>query len=291
MNSNALLDAKTQYQHLLRHRLADVVYDAFLNMYTQAEQLNVGETLVAFQTIVKDVQNWNMRTVEDTVARTETACGPRFITQCLKAIFYLNAKILSGFEDGRCKEIQLCVPPVKDFVYNVFLETARTLYRNPTLLITDTHQLSSEQIEKNVEAVYTAIFRAIDRVVDKTFPYEDFLRSFDEDPSPPPPPPESKDDDDVEDDDEFANNTNDDDDDDDEVNAMRHIPLGSVGTTPPPLHGGGCGGDGTPAVTDGARSPSGQDEGVNTTTTTSSRPAMLYSDAEEEEDDDQSDGD
>lgn len=174
MSTNAYLDAKAQYMNLLKNKLGDVVYDIFKNMYTTATTIKGGETLVAFQTMVKDVQNWNMTQIQQAVTMVEENAGPRFVSQCLKAIFYLNAKILSGYESKR-EDIQIRIPPVKDFLYNVVLESAKSLYRHPSVF----GSTEPEQMEHNMEIVYSQIFKAIDKAVEKSFPYENFLEVYD----------------------------------------------------------------------------------------------------------------
>jgi hypothetical protein len=171
---NALFDAKAQYNALLHNKMADVVYDIFQSMYTRAQQLKGGETLVGFQTMVKDVQNWNMTQIQEAVDTVEKHCGPRFINQCLKAIFFLNAKILSSYENEQ--DIQLRIPAIKDFIYDVVLDTAKTMYRHPSVYSVD---VDPEQHEQNVESIYRQIFKSIDRCVEKSFPYENFLRVYD----------------------------------------------------------------------------------------------------------------
>ena len=172
---NALFDAKTQYTNLLRSRLADVVYDIFQSMYTRAKTIKNGETLVGFQTFMKDIQNWNMKQIQEVMDIVDKRCGERFVNQCLKAIFYLNAKILSGHHN-ESSDIQIRIPPIKDFLYDVVLDTAKSMYRNPGHFNTE---LDPEQIEHNLQLVYAQIFKAIDRAVEKSFPYENFLEVYD----------------------------------------------------------------------------------------------------------------
>lgn len=176
MNFNGFYDAKAQYTNILRNKAGDIIYDIFSSMYTRAKQLKGGETLVAFQTMVKDVQNWNMKQIQEAVDTVVNHCGPRFVNQCLKAIYYLNAKILSGHENDDGGDIQLRIPPIKDFVYDVLMEVAKSSYKNPSVFSTD---VSPEQGEQNAELVYRMIFKAIDKAVEKSFPYHEFLQTYD----------------------------------------------------------------------------------------------------------------
>jgi len=138
--------------------------------------------------LLRDVQNWNMVQIQEAADLTEKACGPRFVTQCLKAIFFFNGKLLSGYEHQQPhNDLRLRIPAVKDFVYDVFLESARSLYRNPLSMSsacassgpTGSSTITASEIETGMEVVYGQIVRAIDRAIERSFPYEDFLRTFD----------------------------------------------------------------------------------------------------------------
>ena len=130
-----LVAAKQLYTDQLCSCLIPVVYDGVLTLYTSAVEKaeEPDDVLVLFQQELKNVPKWNSDVIKTETNRIESLCT--YFNDLLTAVFVSNVRILSSVKLGskKAKKVNITVPANESFVHSVYMETAKSIYKNPYL--------------------------------------------------------------------------------------------------------------------------------------------------------------
>lgn len=126
-----LVTARKEYQKQLCNIMTPHMIVAFQEMYEEAERLSKGKnTLKQFQSLLKDVKNWNSNIVKQHVDTMTNSCG--WYNDLLAAVFVSAVKILSSVKlTTERKKLNIKIPSNETFIQGCYENVARDLYKDP----------------------------------------------------------------------------------------------------------------------------------------------------------------
>ena len=159
-----LIDAKREYVGQLTDVLAPYVIGHINSMYAAAQSQRRAATL-AFQTALRDIQQWNATAIAHQASHIQSKYS--FLGDLIAAVFVAYVKILSSVKLHNQKpNIRLKLPSNDTFVHRVFVHAAREFYGEPGLVGAD-------------RARKLAIVRAaVEASVRDMMPIEDILKAY-----------------------------------------------------------------------------------------------------------------
>ena len=171
-NLNILAVAKQEYTDSMCQVLLPHVVDVFTEMYERAKIDSKGKnTLIKFQEYLRDIKNWNQGMVKTHTDNISKSCS--YFGDLLAAVFVSYVKILSSVRlKADVQKISIKLPGNEEFVYKVFEENAKLIYKNPYIFM-DT-QNDDDLFEKLMVLNCTAV----DTVIKSMVPLQQILNTY-----------------------------------------------------------------------------------------------------------------
>lgn len=146
---NILAVAQREYMQQLNDIMVPFLMANFDQMYERAVKDSKGKnTLRQFQEYLRDIKNWNQGMVQDATKEILDSCG--YFDKLLAAVFVGYVKILSSVRLTDAKrKIPIRLPKNSDFVFKVYEESAKTIYKDPYWLGEDLSD--DDKIDKMLE--------------------------------------------------------------------------------------------------------------------------------------------
>ena len=171
-NLNILVEAKKEYTEQLCYMLAPLMIETFTSMYAEAGKMSKNKKiLLQYQTLLKEVPNWNNHIVKTHTTKLCDACS--WFGDLLAAVFVSNVKILSSVRlTSENKKISLKLPSNEVFVHGCYVSAARDLYKNPFIF-------QDGESETAIENNLTARFKqSIEETVKGMIPIQQILHTY-----------------------------------------------------------------------------------------------------------------
>jgi hypothetical protein len=170
METAVLIDSREQYTNLLVQHICDPVFEALMEMYETARAADARAPLITFQGLLKEVKGWSAENVRRATAGVQAQL-PFPLERLLSAVFLTNVRLLLG----SAAETEPRVPHVETFVFQLFTNCARAFYRTPHLFV---HDVSTADLDRNVQAVYATIARCVNDTIRMNMPYTELLDAY-----------------------------------------------------------------------------------------------------------------
>ena len=130
-NLNILVAARDEYDEKMANVMLPHVVALFVEMYERAKTDSKGnKTLILFQEYLRDIKNWNQGVLKEHTTSVTDSCA--YFRQLLTAVFVGHVKVLTSVRlKDETQNISIKLPKTDEFVYRVFEENAKVIYKNP----------------------------------------------------------------------------------------------------------------------------------------------------------------
>ena len=128
---NILAVAHREFMEQMTDVLTPFLLTAFDDMYDKAGEEKGKGVMKRFQAYVKDIKSWNQGMIVEHTNAIEASCG--HFKNLLAMLFVGYVKILSSvrLRDSDKQKIPIKLPKPTDFVYAIYKEVARSIYKDP----------------------------------------------------------------------------------------------------------------------------------------------------------------
>lgn len=160
-----LLDAKKEYVGQLTDVLAPYVLSYMSGLWAAAAAEHGREATREFRTQLREIPVWNSGIVQSKTQEVEGRFP--YLGDLIAAVFVSVTKILSSIKlNNDTPNIRLRLPPNDQVVHSVYINTAKEMYENPSLVVAD-------------RATRIALVRSsIDTAVRGALPIQEILKAY-----------------------------------------------------------------------------------------------------------------
>ena len=169
---NILAVAQREYMQQLNDIMVPFLLANFDQMYERAVKDSKGKNVLRqFQEYLRDIKNWNQGMVQDATKEIVDSCG--YFDKLLAAVFVGYVKILSSVRLTDAKrKIPIRLPKNSDFVFKVYEECAKAIYKDPYWLSED---LSDDD---KLERMLSINSIALEKVLKAMIPVNKILETY-----------------------------------------------------------------------------------------------------------------
>lgn len=166
-----LVTARSEYQKQMCNIMTPYMIEIFQEMFDEAGRQTKGKnTLKHFQSLLKDVKNWNSNLIRQHNERICNTCS--WYNDLLAAIFVSAVKILSAVRlTAERKKINIKVPSNETFIQGCFENAARDLYKDPYIFVDDVSEYEKD------DALANRFSDAIVLTINNMIPVQDILKA------------------------------------------------------------------------------------------------------------------
>ena len=154
-NLNILVAARDEYDEKMSNVMLPHVVSLFVEMYGRAKADSKGnKTLILFQEYLRDIKNWNQGVLKEHTTAVTDSCA--YFRQLLTAVFVGHVKVLTSVRlKDETQKISIKLPKTDEFVFRVFEENAKVIYKNPYFMqdMTDEDDLFAHIQAINVKVI------------------------------------------------------------------------------------------------------------------------------------------
>jgi len=169
---DVLVEAERKFLTKLCNAMTPVMNDAFFDLFLEAKKISQGrKVLIQYQTLLKEVQNWNNTMVKQHTDAIIKSCA--MFSNLLAAVFVISVKIMSAVRiSTESRKMNIKLPTNDVFVHSCYIAAAKNLYEDPYVIVdemsdTDRRQAMSRRFEK-----------CIKDVVDDFIPVQQILETY-----------------------------------------------------------------------------------------------------------------
>lgn len=150
------------------------IFDEAYSVCSEDEQYD--QYLVAFQTFLSRVPQWNNEIIADEKARVEKVSGCTYLEDIITCVHVIQLKALACVRVGQLqKKIDIDVPDTNGFIHKVYTNAARRLYTNVYLFERDIPPLEQQ---KNARELEKLVQESILQTVRDSVPVEEILKAY-----------------------------------------------------------------------------------------------------------------
>lgn len=146
---NILAVAHKEFMEQMTDVLTPFLLTTFDDLYEKARvDSNNKNTLKKFQAYVKEIKSWNQGMIVEHTNAIETSCG--HFKNLLAMLFVGYVKILSSIrlKDSAGQKIPIRLPKPADFIYAIYKEVAKHVYKDPYWISEDDDEDKVDRMTK-----------------------------------------------------------------------------------------------------------------------------------------------
>jgi len=165
-----LLDAKNEYRLQLEEIVTPSIVATFEDLWIKSIQEGGNrDGVLLFQNHLREIPAWNAGIIS-TKTREITYMYP-YLDDLIAACIIAQLKIMSSIKLSQDRpKVQLKLPNTDTFVHELYIQTAKKLYQDPTMMSTTRY---------SVEAILAPLVSdAIERTIRKMIPFKDVLMAY-----------------------------------------------------------------------------------------------------------------
>lgn len=157
-NLNILVAARDEYDEKMSNVMLPHVVSLFVEMYDRAKTDSKGnKTLILFQEYLRDIKNWNQGVLKEHTTAVTDSCA--YFRQLLTAVFVGHVKVLTSVRlKDETQKISIKLPKTDEFVFRVFEENAKVIYKNPYFMQDMT---SEDDLFAHIQAINAKVIRDV----------------------------------------------------------------------------------------------------------------------------------
>ena len=174
INMAILVDAKKEYTIQLKNMLTPFIYKYFESLI---HNINGRDKLKKFQDKLIEVPSWSTDFIDKRTMDITDNYDYQLIDELLTAIFISNVRILTAVKTQNISnDIDIKIPELNNFIHKCYHETAKELYKNPYIFLTN--NLSSRKIQENMRLALDLIDKSIDNSIRLLLPLKQILNTY-----------------------------------------------------------------------------------------------------------------
>ena len=181
VNLAILVDAKAEYTKQLINTLRPSIINELKDIYNESKEEclknnNPNNTLLTFQLNLSNIAKWNQEVIDkkcnDIVEYSE--CD--WLDELITAVFLSHTRILTSINLTKNKnKIDLKVPQVSHFIHLVYIDIARTFWKNVYLFNDNVSKIEYQQNRNEIEKL---IESSILQCIRRKLPVKNILKEY-----------------------------------------------------------------------------------------------------------------
>jgi hypothetical protein len=171
-------EAKGEYTRQLCQYLSTALQTYFLNLLETAkeQEKEVRKHLLAFQTLLEGISEWNIDKVQRETQRIAINTQCDYLEELLTAVFIAHTKVLSAIRlTNKQKKLQITIPKLEHFLHRTMTECARLLWTNTYLFASSGSSIDRQKNMRQIEAI---INEGILHGIRSMLPVKSILREY-----------------------------------------------------------------------------------------------------------------
>ena len=171
-NLTILVAARDEYDEKMSNVMLPHVVSVFVEMYNRAKEDSKGnKTLILFQEYLRDIKNWNQGVLKSHTDSITESCS--YFKQLLTAVFVGHVKVLTSVRlKDETQKISIKLPKMDEFVFRVFEENAKIIYKNPYFM---QEQQNEDDLFAHLQEINN---KAIKIVIKSMIPIQQILETY-----------------------------------------------------------------------------------------------------------------
>jgi hypothetical protein len=136
----------------------------------------ISKYLMTFQNLLCRIPKWNANIIEDERKRIIERSGCNYLEDLITCVHIIQLKVLTSIRVGnKQKKIDITIPKLNDFIHNVYVHTARKLYKSIYLFELNIPPLQKQKYNREFEIL---IQESVLNAVRDSIPIESILRAY-----------------------------------------------------------------------------------------------------------------
>ena len=166
-----LVTARNEYQKQLCNIMTPHMIIAFQDMFEEAGKMSKGKnTLKQFQSLLRDVKNWNSNIVRQHVDSVCNSCS--WYNDLLAAVFVSAVKILSSVRlTAERKKLNIKIPSNETFIQGCYENAARNLYSDPYIFTESMNEFDRDN------TLAKRFNECVELTIDNMMPVQEILKT------------------------------------------------------------------------------------------------------------------
>lgn len=180
-NLSCLSEAKNEYSARLVNILTPHITEGVNSIFSEAWNLcyendEPSKYLMTFQNFLARIPKWNQTIIDEECERILEKSGCGYLEDLITCVHITQLKILTSIRVGtKQKKLELDIPKASDFIHKVYIDLARTLYKNVYLFEKGVSALQMQRYQREIEGM---IRESILNAIRQSIPTDHILRAY-----------------------------------------------------------------------------------------------------------------
>jgi hypothetical protein len=180
-NVSSLHESKNEWGARILTILTPLIAEGFQSIFDESLKLckennEMDKYLMTFQNLIRRIPQWNPLIVEQEKKRIIERSACSYLEDLITCVHIIQLKILTAMRAGqKQKKIDITIPKLNDFIHNVYVHTARKLYKSIYLFELSIPPLQKQKYNREFEIL---IQESILNAVRDSIPIESILRAY-----------------------------------------------------------------------------------------------------------------
>lgn len=180
-NVSSLHESKNEWGARILTILTPLVAEGFQSIFDESLKLckennEMDKYLMTFQNLIRRIPQWNPLIVEQEKKRIIERSACSYLEDLITCVHIIQLKILTAMRAGqKQKKIDITIPKLNDFIHNVYVHTARKLYKSIYLFELNIPPLQKQKYNREFEIL---IQESILNAIRDSIPIESILRAY-----------------------------------------------------------------------------------------------------------------
>ena len=174
-----LADAKQEYTNQLTDFLKEPIYNGIRAIYNLARKKSSNKklnTLKTFQLLLSKTPKWSDELIDLEVKKIKKTCECDYLEDLITAVFVTHTKILTSIKvKNKVKNIDLNIPKISYFIHKIYIQCARSFWKQPWLFHTGYNSLD---LQRNIIEAEKVIVEAIKETIRILLPVKEVLKQY-----------------------------------------------------------------------------------------------------------------
>jgi len=180
-NVSSLHESKNEWGARILTILTPLIVEGFQSIFEESIKLckennEMDKYLMTFQNLIRRIPQWNPLIVDQEKKRILDRSGCGYLEDLVTCVHIIQLKILTAMRAGqKQKKIDITIPKLNEFIHNVYIHTARKLYKSIYLFELNIPPLKKQQYNREFEIL---IQESILNAIRDSIPIESILRAY-----------------------------------------------------------------------------------------------------------------
>jgi hypothetical protein len=180
-NVSSLHESKNEWGARILTILTPLIAEGFQSIFEESIKLckennEMDKYLMTFQNLIRRIPQWNPLIVEQEKKRILERSGCGYLEDLITCVHIIQLKILTAMRAGqKQKKIDITIPKLNEFIHNVYIHTARKIYKSIYLFELNIPPLQKQKYNREFEIL---IQESILNAIRDSIPIESILRAY-----------------------------------------------------------------------------------------------------------------